>query len=81
MVTRYPPNIGAAGLTDLLDQAIAVSEDLYKLLEREAPATAGYAVINARTRRVRSEFDLWQLYHLVNLAHNAGGRVGYSEIL
>ncbi|NLN19478.1 MAG: FAD-dependent thymidylate synthase [Firmicutes bacterium] len=62
-----PPNIGAAGLTDLLDQAIAVSEDLYKLLEREAPATAGYAVINAHRRRVRSEFDLWQLYHLVNL--------------
>ncbi len=62
-----PPSISAAGLTDLFDQAIAVSEGLYRLLAREAPETASYAVINAHRRRVRSEFDLRQLYHLVNL--------------
>jgi thymidylate synthase ThyX len=62
-----PPNVTAAGLDHLLDRAVAVSADLYHLLECEAPGTSSYAVINAHRRRVRSEFDLRQLYHLVNL--------------
>lgn len=62
-----PPRVSEAGLAHLLDRAAALSADLYDRLESEAPNTSSYAVINAHRRRVRGEFDLRQLYHLVNL--------------
>lgn len=62
-----PPTLLAAGLEGILAKAISHSEALYKRLYNEVPSTAGYAVINAHRRRVRTLVDLRQLYHLVNL--------------
>ncbi len=63
-----PPNVEAAGLESLLAAAITQAERLYEELRQVAPASvAGYAVINAHRRRVRTTFDLRQLYHLANL--------------
>lgn len=62
-----PPNVAKAGFTHLLERAIAVGEEIYRRLQGVAPELAGYAVTNAHRRRIRSEFDLYQLYHLVNL--------------
>lgn len=62
-----PPNISAAGLASTLAAAVQTAEELYDTLMQSAPALAGYAVTNAHRRRIRTTFDLVQLYHLVNL--------------
>jgi thymidylate synthase ThyX len=62
-----PPSVVAAGLQDKVSRAVMQAEKMYKDIYNEAPELAGYAVTNAHRRRIRSEFDLRQLYHLVNL--------------
>jgi thymidylate synthase ThyX len=36
--------------------------------------TAGYVVTNAHQRRVIGGFDLWELYHLINLRMSEGAQ-------
>lgn len=63
-----PPRIQEAGLAQVLVRAVDASERLYHQLVRAGlPLAAHYVVTNAHRRRVRAEFDLWQLYHLINL--------------
>lgn len=62
-----PPNLAAAGLIAVLERAIAASEGLFRRLQERLPQVAPYVVTNAHRRRALARFDLWELYHLVNL--------------
>ncbi len=63
-----PPNITNAGAKNLLYSAIYKSETMYhKLLNEGFDNVAHYVVTNAHNRRVIGKFDLWELYHLINL--------------
>ncbi len=63
-----PPNISAAGATDILSKAIAESENMfYTLRDNGLTYVAHYVVTNAHRRKVIGNFDLWELYHLINL--------------
>jgi len=76
-----PPNIEDAGLTDMLLQAIKTSEELYgKLMNENLTETASYVVTNAHNRRVLGSFDLWELYHLINLRMSEGAQWDIKNI-
>lgn len=70
-----PPNIKDAGLEALLAKAADESEKLYAKLINEGPSEpAAYVVTNAHNRRVLGSFDLWELYHLINLRMSEGAQ-------
>ncbi len=76
-----PPNIENAGATDLLLKATGESEQLFdKLMNRNLPETASYVVTNAHNRRVLGGFDLWELYHLINLRMSEGAQWDIKNI-
>ncbi len=63
-----PPHILESGTEHLLLQAVYRTEDLYeKLIEADLRDVASYAITNAHNRNVLGNFDLWELYHLINL--------------
>ena len=63
-----PPRIEEAGVVELLLEATKKSEDLFEKLMNEGLRTvAPYVVTNAHNRRVVGKFNLWELFHLVNL--------------
>lgn len=63
-----PPNIKEAGVEELLLKTTEKSEDMFEKLMNEGLDTAApYVVTNAHNRRVTGKFDLWELFHLVNL--------------
>ncbi len=63
-----PPRIKEAGVEELLLKATERSEDMFEKLMNEGLDTAAhYVVTNAHNRRVTGKFDLWELFHLVNL--------------
>ncbi|HKQ32174.1 MAG TPA: FAD-dependent thymidylate synthase, partial [Thermodesulfobacteriota bacterium] len=70
-----PPNVEKAGVADELIEAAEKSEDLYgKLMNSDLTETASYVVTNAHQRRVIGSFDLWELYHLINLRMSEGAQ-------
>ncbi|HSC33967.1 MAG TPA: FAD-dependent thymidylate synthase [Thermodesulfobacteriota bacterium] len=70
-----PPNMEKAGVTGLLKEAAEKSEELYEKLTNEGLSeTASYVVTNAHQRRVIGGFDLWELYHLINLRMSEGAQ-------
>lgn len=70
-----PPNVEKAGVADELIEATKKSEDLYgKLVNSDLTETASYVVTNAHNRRVIGSFDLWELYHLINLRMSEGAQ-------
>lgn len=76
-----PPNIESAGVTDLLLKATGESEKLYeRLVSSNLPETASYVVTNAHNRRVLGSFDLWELYHLINLRMSEGAQWDIKNI-
>lgn len=62
-----PPAINAAGLRPVLERAIEAVEEAHRQVAAAQPAAARYLVSNAHHRQVVAAFDLWELYHLVNL--------------
>jgi len=62
-----PPRIAAAGLVEVLDEAVATAEAAYRRVAAEVPGAEAYLVTNAHRRRVLADFDLWEAFHLVNL--------------
>jgi len=63
-----PGSIKAAGLEQCLREAVSAAEELYVYLCGAGfPEAAAYTVLNAHHRRIRTEFDLRQFYHLANL--------------
>ncbi|MGI9533815.1 MAG: FAD-dependent thymidylate synthase [Thermodesulfobacteriota bacterium] len=70
-----PPNIKSAGATELLREATCKSEILFEKLVKEGLNTvAPYVVTNAHNRRLIGKFDLWELFHLVNLRMSEGAQ-------
>lgn len=70
-----PPNIREAGITEKLNEAIELSEDLFeRITDADLHEIAPYAVSNAHNRSVIGSFDLWELYHLINLRMSVGAQ-------
>jgi len=70
-----PPNINSADAGHLLCDVIERSELLYENLKNEGmKEVAEYVVTNAHNRRVIGSFDLWELYHLINLRMSEGAQ-------
>ncbi len=70
-----PPNIEKAGVAEMLVKAADESEKFYdKLMNENLTETASYVVTNAHNRRVLGSFDLWELYHLINLRMSEGAQ-------
>ncbi len=70
-----PPNIADSGTSGLLMEAIKLSEDYYnKLCAQGLEIPAAYIVTNAHNRRLIGKFDLWELYHLINLRMSEGAQ-------
>lgn len=62
-----PPRIEEAGLAGLLRELDQRAHEVWDRLVGHFPQVAPYLVLNAHRRRVVADFDLWELYHLVNL--------------
>ena len=76
-----PPHIEKSGTEDLLRKAVSASEDLYKeLAENNLREVASYVVTNAHNRRMLGNFDLWELYHLINLRMSEGAQWDIKNI-
>lgn len=70
-----PPNVEKAGVAGMLVEATEKSEELYdKLAKAGLTETASYVVTNAHNRLVIGSFDLWELYHLINLRMSEGAQ-------
>jgi thymidylate synthase ThyX len=67
---------------ELLRDATLRSEELYeKLMNENLTEIAGYVVTNAHNRRVMGSFDLWELYHLINLRMSEGAQWDVKNII
>jgi thymidylate synthase ThyX len=76
-----PPNIEKSGTEDLLRKAASESENLYKeLIKENLTDVASYVVTNAHNRRILGTFDLWELYHLINLRMSEGAQWDIKNI-
>jgi thymidylate synthase ThyX len=76
-----PPHIEMSGTQDLLRKAVSESEDLYnELVDNNLPEVASYVVTNAHNRRLLGSFDLWELYHLINLRMSEGAQWDIKNI-
>jgi thymidylate synthase ThyX len=70
-----PPNVESAGIVNELRAAVKESENIYhKFIQQGLPLVASYTVTNAHNRRIIGSFDLWELFHLVNLRMSEGAQ-------
>ena len=77
-----PPNIKDAGLEGLLLEAIEASNELYEeLVNEDLHEVANYVVTNAHHRRVIGSFDLWELYHLINIRTSEGAQWDIKKVI
>jgi len=77
-----PPNIEKAGIEDLLLEAIELSENFYtKLVNENMKTEASYLVTNAHNRCVLGSFDLWELYHLINLRMTEAAQWDIKDVI
>ena len=76
-----PPHIEKSGTEDILRKAVSESENLYhELLNQNLTEVASYVVTNAHNRRILGTFDLWELYHLINLRMSEGAQWDIKNI-
>lgn len=76
-----PPNVEKSGTENLLRQAVSESENFYReLIKAYLPEVASYVVTNAHNRRMLGNFDLWELYHLINLRMSEGAQWDIKNI-
>jgi thymidylate synthase ThyX len=77
-----PPNVRQSGSEGLLQEATKMSERLYeKLMDENLTEVARYVVTNAHNRRVMGSFDLWELYHLINLRMSEGAQWDIKNVI
>ena len=77
-----PPNIKKAGATKFLLEATGKSEILFeKLANKGLNTVASYVVTNAHNRRLIGKFDLWELFHLVNLRMSEGAQWNIKNVI
>ncbi len=63
-----PPHVLESGTDQLLLQSVFRTEKLYeKLIDAGLQDVASYTITNAHNRKVLGNFDLWELYHLINI--------------
>lgn len=76
-----PPNIENAGMSSVLKQATEKCEELHlQLVKENLHEVASYMVTNAHNRRVIGSFDLWELFHLINLRMSEGAQWDIKNI-
>jgi thymidylate synthase ThyX len=76
-----PPHVEKSGTEDLLTKSVSESEDLYRdLVNGDLAEAASYVVTNAHNRRMLGNFDLWELYHLINLRMSEGAQWDIKNI-
>ncbi|MBA4293820.1 hypothetical protein C0431_12730 [bacterium] len=75
-----PPAVIEAGLTELYQSAQLLSNVFTAMLEQEAPELISYAVLNMNIRIVNAQFDLSQLFHLVNLRTSSEAQWEIREV-
>ena len=71
-----PPLVRDAGLSDLFQKAVERAQKTFRLLHKQSPLLAQYAVTHAHNQVVLSQMNLRECYHLFklrtsNLAHFA----------
>ncbi len=77
-----PPNVENSGSEDLLMRATEASHKLYeKLANENLGRVASYVVTNAHNRRVIGSFDLWEVYHLINLRLSEGAQWDIKSVI
>jgi thymidylate synthase ThyX len=77
-----PPNIEESGSSGLLEEATIRSEALFeKLMNENLAQVASYVVTNAHNRSVLGKFDLWELYHLINLRMSEGAQWDINNVI
>jgi thymidylate synthase ThyX len=77
-----PPNVKQSGAEELLEEAAIRSESLYtKLMNENLPEVASYVVTNAHNRRIIGNFDLWELFHLINLRMSEGAQWDVKNVI
>ncbi len=77
-----PPNIQESGSTALLEEATMRSKELFgKLMNENLAQVASYVVTNAHNRSVLGKFDLWELYHLINLRMSEGAQWDIKNVI
>ena len=62
-----PPRIADAGLAPQLRELAEEAQAVGEAIGARLPEVVPYVVLNAHRRRVVAEFNLWELYHVVNL--------------
>ncbi len=76
-----PPHIEKSGTEELLRKAVNESENLYnEFIDNNLADVASYVVTNAHNRRMLGNFDLWELYHLINLRMSEGAQWDIKNI-
>lgn len=76
-----PPHVEKSGTENLLRESVSESENLYKeLVSENLLVVASYVVTNAHNRRLLGSFDLWELYHLINLRMSEGAQWDIKNI-
>lgn len=75
-----PPAIIEAGLVELYQSAMLMSNVFTAMLEQDAPELISYAVLNMHVRIVNAQFDLSQLFHLVNLRTSSEAQWEIREV-
>lgn len=77
-----PPHVTESDSVGLLMEAVEKSEKLYdKLIDNGFETTAHYVVTNAHNRKVIGDFDLWELYHLINLRMSEGAQWDIKKLI
>ncbi len=77
-----PPHITESGTEELLLEAVGRSERFYEqLVDAGFRNAASYVVTNAHNRRVCGRFDLWELYHLINLRMSEGAQWDIKKVI
>lgn len=77
-----PPSVKQSGSEELLKEATMKSETLFeKLMNENLPLVASYVVTNAHNRCILGKFDLWELYHLINLRMSEGAQWDIKRVI
>lgn len=77
-----PPHISESRTEDILMDAVDKSEKFYsKLINNGFELASHYVVTNAHNRKVIGDFDLWELYHLINLRMSEGAQWDIKKLI
>jgi len=62
-----PPAIREAGMEERFRKVLDRTEELYQMVEREAPGAGAYVLTNAHQKRVLMRINARELYHIARL--------------